>query len=420
MKYATSLLLAALVAQSRSLPVDDAAISVRADTCTGGSSTPYDATCFGTLALGEWVQNWFTKTPKCTGQTINNLFTNWFLATKFAASDATSIIPSMIALLDPEEKASTSIANILLGLTTGLAFLAFPEAGPEIPAAVATIGGIVTTALQQAPSVVSALLPTGDAASQTVQIADIQSHLSDLNTQISSMLDSALHEIMTNVTAFAAFASSGAFSSPSNMSLPSETKELGNAFKTFAVTAAMAGNGWRVFQGPAYDDATAFNSSLVSQRVNFGCNIKPNGVCDTIDSHGPFPTPGQPEDWSEYTSKVTKRSYYATHDASHPTSAETTNAIVDNGWSSLEAVFDGAYDCGQQGGDGGPVVKVGPDGKLDFSCLSQLTVKDGCRHDGPDWHYCCGDFFESHPQMLFNVDRCKSGGPMGSLGLLGQ
>lgn len=72
----------------------------------------------------------------------------------------------------------------------------------------------------------------------------------------------------------------------------------------------MAANDWQVFTGPPYISGGPFNSTLDSQHFNFQCNIKPNGVCDTLESKGVAPL-CQPEAWSEYTSQQSQPSYFA-------------------------------------------------------------------------------------------------------------
>ncbi|KAL8807585.1 MAG: hypothetical protein Q9182_000569 [Xanthomendoza sp. 2 TL-2023] len=342
---------------------------------------------------------------------INNLFVNWYLATNFAATRSALIVPSIISMIDPEKKADTTLSKILTALTAGLAFLALPAVGAAVPAATTLVGAILTTSLQQAPSVAQAIWPQGDgASSQIVQIGDLQAELANLNSQIAKQLNAGLSSIMTDVHVFAQFASSTAFSGQEIPSLPTEAEGLDLAFKTYLVTRAMAANEWLAYWGPpdtgtgtgTGTDANAsswFNSTAESNAQKFVCNLKANGVCDTIDSRGVAPL-CQPEDWSEYTSRTSHRAYYPTHAANQPTSAALANAIADKGWGSLEMVFDGGYNCSSvQHHDGAAVVTVSEQGRLDFSCLSQLRVQDGCEEQQQlgrrkGWQYGCDAFFE--------------------------
>ncbi|KAL9594169.1 MAG: hypothetical protein Q9219_007182 [cf. Caloplaca sp. 3 TL-2023] len=291
-------------------------------------------------------------------------------------------------MVDPEVQADTTKEKILAAFTAGLSLLSVPGVSSVIEAAVgATIGGILTTALQQAPSVAGAIWPSGDAASQVIQIGELQTALSEINSDLSDMLQAGLTNIMDgqDTSVFANFASSGAFSGPELLSLPEQTKGLDLAFKTYLVTTAMAANDWQVMLGPPYDENSKFNSTPKSQGANFNCNYKiDTGVCDTLDSKGVAPT-CQPGGWSEYTSPVSKRSYYANqkNGKNNPSSGAMVNAIVQKEWSALTLLFDGAYDCNRldSGPKNKPIVSFTGDGRFNFNCLSQLEVHNGCKDD---------------------------------------
>ncbi|KAL8677289.1 MAG: hypothetical protein Q9186_006276 [Xanthomendoza sp. 1 TL-2023] len=209
---------------------------------------------------------------------INNLFVNWYLATNIAATRSALIVPSIISMIDPEKKADTTLSKILTALTAGLAFLALPAVGAAVPVATTLVGTILTTSLQQAPSVAQAIWPQGDGEnSQIVQIGDLQSELAELDAQIAKMLNAGLSNIMTDVNAFAKFASSTAFSGQEIPSLPAETEGLDLAFKTYLVTRAMAANEWLAYWGPptartvlgptARPNPTPRNSSATSKTM---------------------------------------------------------------------------------------------------------------------------------------------------------
>lgn len=77
-----------------------------------------------------------------------------------------------------------------------------------------------------------------------------------------------------------------------------------------------------------------------------------------------------------------------------------TNAIVNNKWTMPSLVFDGGYNCSQNGGaNGKPIVSVSNQGTLGFSCLSKIAVIQGCKSVAT----CqtagkgsgCGDFFDT-------------------------
>ncbi|KAL8689217.1 MAG: hypothetical protein Q9218_005069 [Villophora microphyllina] len=331
---------------------------------------------------------------------INNFFLNWYTAMEFATDQSARAIPQMIATLDPGKKADSKLGVILEALTIGLPFLSLPEVGALVPASTTAIGGLLVTALQQAPSVAQAIFTTDDDANQVVQIVDLASDLSKLNSDIGRMLDQGLAAIMNDPLAFAKFASSGSFSGPEILSIPDEKNKLDLAFKTFLVTRAMSANDWWVYWGPPdAANGTWFNSTLESNAQRFVCNTTPKGgICDTIDSRGVVPL-CQPEHWGTYTSNVTHRAYYPSqqHGKNDPPSARLLHAIADNNWGTMETVFDGAYNCNvKNGGTSSPVFSVSDAGHFDFSCLSQLEIKPGCDKLDEGWQEGCNFFFERH------------------------
>ena len=248
-----------------------------------------------------------------------------------------------------------ALSKILTALTAGLALLSVPELAGPITASLGAVGGILTVALQQAPGVANAIWPSGDSNSEIVQISNLASRLGRLDVQISEVLQAGLSTIMnsTDVSTFANFAASGAFSGPDMPSLVDQTEGLDFAFRAYLLTTAMAANDWQAMYGPPYNNSGAFNSKPEAQAKNFVCNLKPSGVCDLIDSKGVAPL-CQPENWSEWTSQKSQRNYYANqkHGKNNPSSGPMVNAIFDNKWSSLELVFDGGYNCSMA--EGGP------------------------------------------------------------------
>ncbi|KAL8951368.1 MAG: hypothetical protein Q9222_002645 [Ikaeria aurantiellina] len=183
-----------------------------------------------------------------------------------------------------------------------------------------------------------------------------------------------LSTIMSDLSAFAQFASSGVFSGQNVISLPDTTTVLDLAFKPYLFTQAMATNGWRAYWDPP-DNADGSWSNSTAERI--------------VKNH---------------------RAYYPVADSGP--SGQLTNAILDHGWGSLEAVFDDGYDCtiNEGGRSGQPVLKIA-DGRLDSSCLSQLKMQTGCDDLSKGWTEGCDSFFEQHkkPTLLRGIDRIRCG-----------
>lgn len=319
---------------------------------------------------------------------------------EFATAQSALAVPSIIATLDPDKKTDTTRGTIIGALTAGLALLSIPSMGALVPATTSAIGSLLVTGLQQAPGVAQALWPSDDPSTQVIQMGELASELGRFSTDIGHTLDNGLSVIMNNVSAFAQFASAGAFSGQDVPSIPKETVHLDLGFKTYLVTKAMVANDWLVFWGPPDGaDGAWFNSTPDSNAEKFKCNPKPEGICDTIDSRG-VPPLCQPGDWGTYTSPASHRAYYPSqqHGRNDPPSARLLHAIADNKWGTLDTIFDGAYECTVNGGGASgapPVVRVLEGGRFDFSCLSQLRMETGCKElASKGWEKGCNYFFE--------------------------
>ena len=163
-------------------------------------------------------------------------------AMQFATSTAALAVPKIIATLDPEKEADTTMEAILTALTVGLPFLSLPAVGALVPAATGAAGTLFVTALQQAPSVTEAIWKSDGESTQVVQMGELASELDELSGKVGEMLDRGLAIIMRDVSTFAKFASSGSFSGPDAISIPKETAKLDLAFKAHLVTKAMSAN----------------------------------------------------------------------------------------------------------------------------------------------------------------------------------
>lgn len=118
------------------------------------------------------------------------------------------------------------MSDILTAFSFGLAFVAAPEVavGVEgIKAATAAAGEALITGLQNTPAVGKAIWSTGTIDSQSIQIGGLESELNHVTAKLSTMVDAGLQPIMSDMPSFVAFASTGAFSGSTPLSLPSST-----------------------------------------------------------------------------------------------------------------------------------------------------------------------------------------------------
>lgn len=177
------------------------------------------------------------------------------------------------------------------------------------------------------------------------------------------MLNSGLELIMSDMPSFVEFASTGMFSGSNSLSLPKEVNGLDVALKTFIVSNAMTSNGWHytVTLGATRDDIAS-------------CVPGSGGNCCTwwtIDSSSSS-TPSMCGD-SIWYSDATMRAFTLTNSNLLNGTVDLLNAVVENEWTTLPLLFDGAYNCSAAGNFGGSPIQIEADGTIDLSCMSQLA-----------------------------------------------
>ena len=270
---------------------------------------------------------------------------------------------SVVAELDPVEKSHFTLYNVLIGLTVGLCFI--PYLGPLGTSLMASnIGASFTIALQETPMVARAIWPTKTEDSQLIQIGQIDSEIGNINKEIGAMLNSALQLLMRSIPTFVSFVEDGRFSDDSYISLPKTVDGLDMAFKTFVTSTAMSKNGWWAYPllNYAREEIPGFGT----------CTFGPENydICSDPDRTS----------ISYVFSNVSGNAYQLAHGTAN-TSA-LLHRIVRDDWSTLVALFDGAFNCTSSGNAAsGQPFSIKVDGTIDLSCVSQLTMCGGC-NDG--------------------------------------
>ena len=298
---------------------------------------------------------------------INDFFTTLYEALAYATTQAQSIIQSVVTEIDPKEATGFLLSDILTALSFGLAFIVAPEvaAGVQgIEAATAAAGEAFLTGLQNAPAVGKAIWPTGTLDSQSIQIGALESELNHVTTNLSNMVDAGLRLIMSDMPSFVAFASTGAFSGSTSLSLPVTTQGLDLALRTYIVSNAMTQNKWK-----ATGHTNLTRDQVQSSTPGSGgwaCTLGPNDIC--VGEYG-----------GVFYSQDTMRAFSLTTTGNTDTTGlQLMNDIVKNGWSSLPFLFDGAYNCTAAGKFGTTPYSFGPNGIIDLSCMSQLQFCIAC------------------------------------------
>ena len=211
--------------------------------------------------------------------------------------------------------------------------------------------------------VARAIWPQGTFDSQLVQIGDINAELGNVNNKIGDMLNSGLETLMKDIPTFVSFVEDGHFSGENDVSLPKTAAGLDMALKTFIVSTAMTKNDWRA------------TPMLWMTREDFSstwsCTFGPGNydICNNpeIQSTGFF------------YSNTSGNGYALKHPDWSRNPSQLMSHIVDNEWSTLGALFDGAFNCTTAGnGASDQPFHIKFDGTIDLSCVSQLKMCGGC------------------------------------------
>ena len=288
---------------------------------------------------------------------INNFFYNWNGALPYATLSGLLLNQPLILEIDPVQKTNVILSDLLSALTAGLSFIA----GPELSGIAGTAADALLTALQAAPGVAKSIWPSGIADSQTEQIANLDSYLSQIDQNFTTQITAGLYTVMSDVPSFNGFAAHGLFSGPNAFSLPASSTSLALGLRTFILSTAMSANKWVAF--PILGMTRADVASPVS---GYDCTFGRNDIC-TPNHDGGNPI---------FYSADTAIAYSLTLSGAGPNGTDFLNEIVDKEWSDLEVLFDGAYNCSRApGGSGiGKPLDLFNGSALNLACLSQLKI----------------------------------------------
>jgi hypothetical protein len=169
---------------------------------------------------------------------IYNLFNTWQQALPAAISDAHNNVHDLTTEVDPKGITSVLAPNLVEAFLLGLPFLATPNAttqvSPQISNSTNATAQALLLGLQRAPAVAKAIFVNNSATIYPVQTTGAADFLADpySTAQINGRLNAGLGLIMSDLSAFVKFASSGLFSGPGNYSIP-DHEGLGAVRKTF-------------------------------------------------------------------------------------------------------------------------------------------------------------------------------------------
>ena len=272
-----------------------------------------------------------------------------------AAIEAGDLVNSIVTTVDPPNKSfHVFISDLLSALSSGLAFLAIPEAA-ALAGAAATIAPTFLKAIQQAPSVAKSIWPPGTVQRDVIEIGQIHNQLSTVLDRLSPRITNALATVQgrnqTDISAFLAFAQQGAFSNPRDQwpDIASDTKGLLVGFTTFLVFELLLLDGWHVSVALGVNSTNMSGSDARCPDWQCDCGKFLDLGCTSYDNHSQCKN----NYWwygrktgNVYTlSKDPYNDYFqsASHNEKDPT--QLMQAIFKYGWSSGELLLVNAGLC---------------------------------------------------------------------------
>lgn len=240
------------------------------------------------------------------------------------------------------------------------------------------------TSLAQSPGVAKSIWPQGSDSSITWQINQLQAQVKTITDGYTNMLDNGLKTIMLDPNQFVHFADHGVFAVNNPLDAVDSLNATALALQTYLVSESLGQNKWYINPGrtSTYEE---FDQDIPKKPA---CLPGPMGRCTQPKSVRP--------EW--YWSPTTTRRYHfqVVHDdnTSPSTPEDMMSTIVNNNWTTLDILFNGAYECALNGNyAAGQVLKIDPTtNAIDTSCISHLPVKSvcgmGCAVEVPEGQTC--------------------------------
>ena len=181
-------------------------------------------------------------------------------------------------------------------------------------------------------------------------MAQLYNDLDIISLKISNNINAGLLELMTNKSAFAAFASSGAFSGSTRFSIVNDTEALTSTLQLFLVSKA-------------------FNSQNIKGQIR---NISSSDLYTYGGPHSGSAAEYYHLCGQDGIDVCYKNATLGYTWGPRPVDIASFTSVVENGWANITNLLKGAYDCTQQGQIGKGLVNINADGSIDMSCMSQL------------------------------------------------
>lgn len=245
--------------------------------------------------------------------------------------------------------------------------------------------------IQQTPGIARAMWPTGDEASKTFQIAQLDTELSQASKNISAMLDRGLELLMTDVPTFVSFAQGGDYCGNGTVNVNEKLDHLDVALRTYITSESLKQNGW--YARPlGVSTEEEYQTMLTTQSAA-------EKSCNDWTLHGCT------VNFKELKSRIwwsssTGQQYSLEHKGSQTIlPSALLPMLTDQEWANMFLLFDGSYNCTVQGRvDSSNLIRIKYDGSLNTECISRLPMlrecSSACPQLAPDGS-CPFDYLDS-------------------------
>ncbi|KAL8695404.1 MAG: hypothetical protein Q9218_000163 [Villophora microphyllina] len=288
-----------------------------------------------------------------------------------AASRTSAKITDIVNVAAPPPKADQNLFKSLAidALLSGLAFLPGIGQGSRVisstAATVAKAEAPVRAVLAASGSVYGQLFPhDGSAASDLIDIATLQTQLSNFMDDLSSRLEPALGTALNDVNEFLKMTNTGAFSSADAPSLLNNTDNLEQALTTYIVSTALSDATWNVVVSPQTDVDALLNGGAGKTNIDYGCPATDptTGICNAI--------------WNDKPNNQGITLVQSDSFLNNPYAAmqEYFGSTKHDPYTTPELLLVGAAKCRLRPGWGTGVGIQMIDGDINFDCLSQMKV----------------------------------------------
>ncbi|KAI9850187.1 MAG: hypothetical protein M1838_005996 [Thelocarpon superellum] len=295
---------------------------------------------------------------------INNFYNTWYAAAVAAAGQASGKIDAIVQTLNPVSKANVDLNIVLTALLAVLNFApgAIGIAIGDMAKTIQHVASVASTVITTIPGVLKFVFPPTTVDSQRVEIGNLKTQLDHLETYLSGRLGPALNISLYDITVFTSLAELGAFSAYPAPAIDKSTANLDQALTTYLVSTCLQSNGWF---------GTVARDSNPQQMASNGSNHQYDLDCSSYDGDGICNMWWYDQQQNNAYSLVSNKSF---RDNPH----DNLRTIIDQGWSTMPQLFNSARQCNDDG-DYNKGVRLNTDqGTFELQCISQLKM---CTYD---------------------------------------